>query len=105
METKDDKILKTFFGDKKQEIADNGFSEKVMLRLPQRERKTGWIAPVFALIGFLITFALVDMHEVAREIFIALSGIPFYYLLGGFMLIPIVTMLVLYAYKREYNIA
>jgi len=105
METKDDKILRTFFGEKKQEIADNGFSVKVMRRLPHKEAKTGWIAPVFALIGFLITFALVDMREVAREIFIALSGIPFYYLLGGFMLIPIVTMLVMYVYKRDVNIA
>ena len=105
METNDDKILKTFFGTKKQEIADNGFSEKLMQRLPQKEAKTGWIAPFFSFIGLLITFALVDMREVAREIFIALSGIPFYYLLGGFMLIPIVTMLVMYAYKRDVNIA
>ncbi len=105
METNDDKILKTFFGTKKQEIADNGFSEKLMQRLPHKEAKTGWIAPVFSFIGLLITFALVDMREVAREIFIALSGIPFYYLLGGFMLIPIVTMLVMYAYKRDVNIA
>ena len=36
MKNKDDILLKQFFDQHKQQIADNGFSEKVMQRIPQQ---------------------------------------------------------------------
>ena len=36
----DDKLLKQFFGEQKQEIEDNGFSHRVMRNL--RDGTTGW---------------------------------------------------------------
>ena len=38
MKNKDDILLKQFFDQHKQQIADNGFSEKVMQRIPQQSR-------------------------------------------------------------------
>ena len=105
METNEDKLLKSFFSQNKPEIADNGFTQKVMRRLPENEQITGWIILMFTALGCLITFALVDVPEVISEIFTFLLGVPIYYLLGGFMLIPIVTLVVMIAYRREYNLA
>ena len=35
----DDKLLKQFFGEQKQEIEDNGFSRRVMRNLPGRNHR------------------------------------------------------------------
>ena len=37
----DDKLLKQFFGEQKQEIEDNGFSRRV-IRVTSRDGTTGW---------------------------------------------------------------
>jgi hypothetical protein len=41
MET-DDELLRKFFADNKHEIADNGFSRRVMRRLPARRTRLLW---------------------------------------------------------------
>ena len=104
METNHDKIVRDFFSDRKQDIANDGFSEKVMKHLPKRERKTEWIIPVFTLIGMLLTLALVNVREVIYQIFGLLSQIPLYYLIGTFMLFPIVALLVMFYLNREHQL-
>jgi len=104
METNNDKIFRNFFSEHKQDIADDGFSEKVMTHLPERGRKTEWIIPVFTLIGMLITLALVNVREMIYQIFGLLSEIPLYYLIGTFMLFPIVALLVMFYLNREHQL-
>lgn len=43
MKNKDDILLKQFFDQNKQQIADNGFSEKVMQRIPQQQSARPYI--------------------------------------------------------------
>lgn len=58
----DDKLLASFFAEHRQEIADNGFSRRVMRRLPDRSRRLAqiWTACCFAL---------------ALGLFVALDGV------------------------------
>ena len=101
MESKDDKILKDFFGEHKQVIADNGFSDRVMRQLPKNQRRADWIVTVFTFVGMVITFLLVDIREVIVRIFTSLSGVPFYYIAGAFMLLPLITLAVLFCIEKE----
>jgi hypothetical protein len=52
-----EKDLKETFQNHRTEIADNGFSERVMQHLPVRSR-TYWIVSIFTIIGVTITFLL-----------------------------------------------
>lgn len=51
---KDEKLLTTFFAEHRQEIPDNGFSRRVMHRLPDR---TLWLSRLWT--GFCFTLAVV----------------------------------------------
>lgn len=94
MENRDDQILKDFFEINKKEIEDFGFSNRVMSRLPKkREKKTGWIVPVFSTIGLLISFLLVDFRALTLEILSIVSNTPIYYFTGGIMAFPIVFLI------------
>jgi hypothetical protein len=72
MET-DDKLLKQFFSEHKQEIKDNGFSRIVMKRLPDRSLSISnvWTTccKALALILFLALGGLQAIGGVLREIF------------------------------------
>ena len=61
MET-DDKLIRSFFEDNKKEIEDNGFSHKVMRKLPQRR------SLILKVCGIIITF-------IAFALFIAYGGL------------------------------
>ncbi|MCD8080229.1 MAG: DUF5056 domain-containing protein [Bacteroides sp.] len=55
----EDKLLKDFFDSKRQEIKDNGFSERVMRKLPTRRQRIVQIwSAVCTGIGVLIFFSL-----------------------------------------------
>lgn len=56
----DDKLLASFFAEHQQEIADNGFSRRVMRRLPDRTRHLSqlWSACCFTLA--LVLFIALD---------------------------------------------
>ena len=101
MESKHDKILKDFFGEHKQVIADNGFSDRVMRQLPKNQRRADWIVTVFTFVGMVITFLLVDIREVIKIIFTFLSGVSYYYIAGAFMLFPLIALVVLFCVEKE----
>lgn len=51
-----DDVLKTFFQGQKQEVADNGFSQEVLQRLPLRQTYREWLVIPFAIAGGIISF-------------------------------------------------
>ena len=51
----DDKMLKQFFNDNKNEVEDNGFSERVMSHLPGKAQR---LAKLWTLISFLLAITL-----------------------------------------------
>jgi len=90
METnKNDKLLKDFFSDHKQEIADNGFSNRVMRRLPEHADR-GWIVWIFAALGMAITIYLGITSGLVEQILLILKHFPIYYILGGIFCFPLV---------------
>ncbi|NDV82432.1 DUF5056 domain-containing protein [Bacteroides sp. 51] len=69
----DDKLLKQFFSEHKQEIADNGFSRRVIKNLPDRSLKISRIwttcCCAVALILFFALDGLQAIGSVLRETF------------------------------------
>ena len=69
----DDKLLKQFFSEHKQEIADNGFSRRVIKSLPDRSLKISRIwttcCSAVALILFFALDGLQAIGSVLRETF------------------------------------
>ncbi len=49
-----DNDIRLFFTDKKQEIQDNGFSDKVMSNLPKVESSREWLVILFAVLGGIV---------------------------------------------------
>lgn len=72
----DDKLLKQFFADNRPEIADNGFSRRVMRCLPNRSQRLSqiWSACCFtlALVLFVTLDGLQLVLNTLRETFDAL---------------------------------
>jgi hypothetical protein len=75
MNDNDDKLLEQFFSEKKQTIADNGFSARVMHRLPGRNNKLASILASFGIILSIILFFLFDgIHVILgffRDVFVS----------------------------------
>lgn len=75
-ETDNDKRLCDFFSENKHEIADNGFSRRVMRHLPDRSNRLTHIWTVFVLaIGTALFFWLGGLGAVwgtLREVFISM---------------------------------
>lgn len=71
-----DKMLKEFFGTHKQEIADNGFSRRVMRNLPDRSLKLSKRLTAFCgTIAVILFFALDGLQVITtalRETFISM---------------------------------
>lgn len=55
MTENDDKLLESFFAEERQEVADNGFTRRVMRSLPRRSNRLArlWTAGGFALAAVL----------------------------------------------------
>lgn len=72
----DDKLLKQFFSEQKQEIEDRGFTRKVMRSLPDRSRKiSNLLMLVTVAIGVAIFIAFNGLQAIAgtlREVFVSL---------------------------------
>ena len=88
MET-NDKLLKDFFSQNKQEIADNGFTRRVMRKLPEQADRS-WIVWVFAAIGMAISIYLGIYSGLIEQIMLVFRQVPIYYLLGGIFCFPFV---------------
>ena len=72
----DDKILKQFFDEYKQEIPDRGFSVRVMHHLPSRARKLSSILVTCCTILSVILFLALDGFQAIirmfREVFVSM---------------------------------
>lgn len=89
MET-NDKLLNQFFSEQKQEIADNGFSNRVIQKLPEKSYR-GWIVWLFAAFGMAISiyFGLTSgMFEHAA--FLLFKTMPYYYFLAAITFFPLI---------------
>lgn len=70
-----DKLISQFMKENKKELPDNGFSRRVMHRLPDRERRLSriWIA-ICSGIGLLLFFLFDGFNavlDIGKEIFIS----------------------------------
>ncbi len=67
MTENNDKLLERFFTENRQEVADNGFSRRVMHRLPDRSNRLArlWTAARFTLAAVL--FVLMDGLQVVWD--------------------------------------
>lgn len=76
MESNDDKLLREFFATEKKEIADNGFSRRVMRRLPTRVNRLAQIWAVFvSLVALMLFFAFDGLQAVIstlRDVFVSM---------------------------------
>ena len=72
----DDKLLKQFFGEQKQEIEDNGFSRRVMRNLPGRNHRLvqawGAACAVVCVILFFTLGGLQATISTLREVFVSM---------------------------------
>ena len=72
----DDNLLKQFFSENKQEIADNGFTRRVMQSLPNRDTKIANIlvslCALASLILFVVSDGLLALVGVLREVFVSI---------------------------------
>jgi len=105
METnKNDKLLKDFFSEYKQDIADNGFTQRVMRSLPE-EAYRGWIVWIFAAIGMALTIYLGVTSGTIEQILLLLKHIPVYYIIGGVFCFPLVgTAGYYFAQNKNYQV-
>lgn len=60
METTDDKLLRQFFADNRKEIADNGFSRRVMRHLPDRYYRISQLWSMFCFTLAAVLFVVLD---------------------------------------------
>jgi len=90
METnKTDKLLKDFFSEQKQEIADNGFSQRVNRRLPEHIDHS-WIVWIFAAIGMALSIYLGITTGLIEQIMLIIKQVSIFYILGGIFCLPLV---------------
>jgi hypothetical protein len=87
MET-NDKLLNDFFSQNKKEIADNGFTGRVMRKLPETVDR-GWIVWVFAAIGMAISLYLGITSGFFEHIMLLTERVSIYYILGGIFCFPL----------------
>lgn len=75
-EIDNDKLLRDFFAENKQEIADNGFSRRVMHHLPGRSNHLARIWSAFVMTVAAVLFVWLGGLEAAwgtiREVFISM---------------------------------
>lgn len=78
-EVDNDKLLRDFFAENKQEIADNGFSRRVMRHLPDRSHRLARIWSAFVMAVAVVLFFWLDGFEAAwrtiREVDMVNHGI------------------------------
>lgn len=102
MET-NDKMLKDFFGENKKEIADFGFTQRVMRKLPE-QRDRSWIMWLFAGIGIVLTLLLGLYTGVVQYLFLYLQIIPQIFILIGVLAFSLIGGIgVLLAQTRNYR--
>ena len=101
METNNnDKLLKEFFGEMKQEIPDDGFSKRLMRKLPEQPERS-WIVWAFACIGLLLSLFIGIYTGSILFLLMFLEHLPIYYLLAGVFCFPLIGSLSLYFMQNK----
>ena len=96
----EDEMLKKFFSNNKIEIADNGFSRKVMQKIPQEQSKQ-WIVWVFTMVGISLTsYLTITTGLVNNTVTLLFAGISEYYFLIAVFCFPLITLLVFVLQKK-----
>lgn len=60
----DDRLIKQFFAENKQEIADNGFSKRVIQTLPKRRNHSVEVLNAITIAACIILFTLADGWQI-----------------------------------------
>lgn len=101
METNNnDKLLKDFFGEMKHEVPDDGFSQRLMRKLPEQPDRS-WIVWAFTCIGIMLTLFFGLTTGSINAIVILLQHIPIYYFLVGIFCFPLIGSLSLYFMQNK----
>jgi len=103
METNNDKLLKDFFSENKKEIADFGFSQRVMRKLPKQTDRS-WIVWLFAGIGFAFALLLGLQTGLVQYTFRIIQIIPQIFIIIGVGCFSVIScIIVLFQQKRIYR--
>ena len=100
MVNKKNDTIKKFLVENKQEIQDDGFSQKVVEQLPAGSRNS-IIIGFFAYAGITISLFLAFYTGLIQKLFMAVATIPFYYLLIAVAVFPLLYMGFLLAFARR----
>lgn len=65
----EDKLLRTFFEANKKEVPDNGFSKKVMKRLPKKESQISKVWTCCCALLAIVAFVLLETPRIIIETF------------------------------------
>ena len=91
---KDELLLQTFFATNKSEIQNNGFSDKVMKKLPDtNDRK--WIVWTFAALGTSISLFILIYSGMFASILHYVQHLPFIYIAGAVFVFPLISVIAL----------
>lgn len=97
-------MLKDFFGENKKEIADFGFSQRVMRKLPIQTDRS-WIIWLFAGIGIVLTLLLGLYTGLIQYTFLLIQIIPQLFILIGVVGFSVIGgTVVLLGQKKTYRI-
>lgn len=99
MET-NDKLLKEFFSSQKKDIADKGFTQSVMRKIPKQDDKD-WIVWSFACIGLFISIYMGINSGFIQSILVSIKSISMIYLLIGVFCFPLVSTIWLFVNNRN----
>ena len=89
MENRKVDILNTFFAEKRQEVPDNGFTQKVILQLPV-VRRNHIIIGLFTYLGIILSSIFALNSGFIENVFLLLKAIPAIYFIGAISLIPFI---------------
>ena len=97
-----DKNLKTFFKQNKQEIPDNGFTNRTLQYLPQR-KDYSWIVWLLTTIGIAIALYIGIFSDWLMNFLEHIMNLPLIYLLIGAALFPLIIGAGFLFWEKEQN--
>ncbi|MEI8086049.1 MAG: DUF5056 domain-containing protein [Paludibacter sp.] len=101
METNNnDKLLKDFFGEIKHEVPDDGFSQRLMRKLPEQPDRS-WIVWVFTFIGMILTLFFGLYTGSIQAFVMLLQHIQVFYFLIGIFCFPLIGSLSMYFMQNK----
>lgn len=98
MEDKDEKLVRDFLTKNKNEIADKGFSAKVIEKTPFISNQE-WIIGLFSYIGITLALLISVLTGFLEKFIVFFFHLPVIYLTGIMFLIPFVIGLILILLK------